>query len=157
VHASTVWGDGHADLVDQKALEKRFPVPTLQEWKRSQIADYEKVVEPGSEAGWHLTDDEAAEVVDESERSTNISLTADTIIVGGMGGQPLGAGGGGGVVGTGSLVGGKGGDVQIPKLEGEPGKFPGGWRRRRTGLRRSMDTAYGRRHRRKRVHRRGRR
>jgi hypothetical protein len=116
----------HADVVDQKALEKRFPVPKLQEWKRSQIADYERVVESGREAGWHLTDDEAAEVVDESERSTNISLTADTIIVGGMGGQPLGAGGGGGVIGTGSLVGGRGGDVQIPKLDGEPGKFPGG-------------------------------
>jgi hypothetical protein len=114
----------HADLVDQKQLVEQYPVADLLQWKQVQLDEYKRVVETDREAGWSLTDDEAAEVVDKSERSTTINMTADTIIVGGMGGQFAGAGGGGGVIGSDAATGGKGGDVTI-NLEGQPGQLPG--------------------------------
>ncbi|TDY04845.1 hypothetical protein BCL50_3623 [Mycolicibacterium litorale] len=114
----------HADLVDQKQLVAQYPVELLLQWKQAQLDEYTRVVETGRVAGWALTDDEAAEVVEKSERSTTINLTAETIIVGGMGGHLGGAGGGGGVIGSDAATGGTGGDVTI-NLEGQPGQFPG--------------------------------
>jgi hypothetical protein len=58
----------HAYLIDQKKLVAQYPVEMLQEWKSAQIAAYGRAVEAGRDAGWQLTDDQAAEVVEESER-----------------------------------------------------------------------------------------
>jgi hypothetical protein len=113
----------HADLIDRKDRVIDFPAEMLVEWKAAQIEEYDQAVEAGQDAGYTLTDEEAKEVIEKSERTTNITLTADTIIAGGMGGQAIGsAGGGGAAIGTGSLVGGKGGDVQNINLAGQPGQ-----------------------------------
>jgi hypothetical protein len=114
----------HADLVDKEDRVHQFPVETLGEWKAAQIAEYDRSVEAGNDAGWQLTDEEAAEVIAKSERSI-VTVIADTVYNGGMGGQFGGAGGGGGVIGTGALVGGKGGDAANVVLDGQPGQFPG--------------------------------
>ena len=147
----------HADLVDKKDRVKDFPIEMLAEWKAAQIAEYDQAVEAGHDAGYRLTDEEAKEVIEKSEHTTNIALTADTIVAGGMGGQAIGAAGGGGAaIGTGSLVGGKGGDVQNVNLGGQPGQDygAGGGGGARCGLRRANGPAYRRRHRGTRVHRR---
>jgi hypothetical protein len=77
-----------------------FRSETLREWKASQIEEYYKAIAAGEAVGWQLIDDEAAEVIEKSERSA-ITVIADTIYNGGMGSQLGGAGGGGGVIGTG--------------------------------------------------------
>ena len=59
-------------LVDQKELVAQYPVEMLREWKSAQIAAYERAVEAGRGAGWQLTDDQAAEVVEESERRVRV-------------------------------------------------------------------------------------
>ncbi len=64
----------HADLVDQKELVAQYPVGMLREWKSAQIAAYERAVEAGRDAGWQLTDDQAAEVVEESERRVRVMV-----------------------------------------------------------------------------------
>jgi hypothetical protein len=58
----------HAALVDQNELVAQYPVGMLREWKSEQIAAYKRAVDAGRDAGWQLTDDQAAEVVQESER-----------------------------------------------------------------------------------------
>jgi hypothetical protein len=123
---------GHSYEIDDKRLETSYPAATIHEWKRAQIAEYDRAVAAaaaGEVIGWSLTDEEAAEVIEASERNTNIALQAHNIQIGGSGGYLGGGGGGGGVVGTGSLIGGPGGDGggQIPRiiLEGESGKYPG--------------------------------
>lgn len=64
----------HADLVDQTKLVAQYPVELLREWKSAQIAAYERAVEAGRAAGWQLTDDQAAEVVEESERRVHVTV-----------------------------------------------------------------------------------
>jgi hypothetical protein len=64
----------HADLVDQKKLVAEYPVEMLREWKSAQIAAYKRAVEADREVGWHLTDDQAAEVVEESERRVHVQV-----------------------------------------------------------------------------------
>jgi hypothetical protein len=115
----------HHELVDNKEQEAQFPVETLRQWKDAQLAEYDRAVKAGEEAGWHLTDEEAAEVIDKSERSTSVTVQGETVIVGGMGGLLGGGGGGGGVIGTGSLAGGRGGDAAKIIVEGQAGKLPG--------------------------------
>jgi hypothetical protein len=46
----------------------------LREWKSAQIAAYKRAVEADREVGWHLTDDQAAEVVEESERRVHVQV-----------------------------------------------------------------------------------
>ncbi|SOX53831.1 hypothetical protein MAAFP003_2507 [Mycobacterium ahvazicum] len=95
----------HSELVDAEGRVEDFPKELLLQWKAAQLAEYDQAAAAGIEAGWPLTDAEAAEVIAKSERST-ITVIADTIYNGGMGGQLGGGGGGGGVIGTGSLGGG---------------------------------------------------
>lgn len=121
----------HADEVDQPHLNAKYQTPDLLQWKRSQIAAYDHVVEMvGSTetVGWHLSDAEAAEVIEASSQEVTITMKAHIIQIGGSGGNLGGSGGGGGVVGTGVLIGGAGGDEQVPDiaLAGQPGTYPGG-------------------------------
>ena len=110
----------HADEVDLKENADRYPVEVLQAWKHKQLQKHD--AKAGQ--GWHLTDEEAAEVIDASERAT-ITLQAETIIVGGLGGSALGsAGGGGGAIGPGAL-GGPGGPVGRIELDGVSAGLPG--------------------------------
>jgi hypothetical protein len=121
----------HAYEVDDPSLVHMYPAPVLREWKQSQIAERDRAVEAAvsdEAVGWHLTDEEAAEIIEASERRTNIVMNAHAIQIGGSGGYLGGGGGGGGVVGSGALMGGPGSDGQIPEiiLEGQPGTYPGG-------------------------------
>ncbi|MHA3021292.1 hypothetical protein ACXPWS_13665 [Mycobacterium sp. BMJ-28] len=114
----------HADMIDKKDLESRYPAPILHDWKLAQLRSYDAAVAAGDpDVGWKLTDSEAREVITKSERPT-VNVVAETIYVGGMGGGPLGSGGGGGVIGGG--IAGRGGDGPIVILDGQPGQWPGG-------------------------------
>lgn len=109
----------HADEVDLPENIDRYPAELLRQWKAEQMASHDGVVE-----GWDLSDEEAAEVVAAST-DPSVTLQAETIFVGGIGGLAPGAsGGGGGAIGPGS-IGGPGGPVGRIKLDGLPGATPG--------------------------------
>lgn len=117
----------HSYEIDDKDLETKYPAPTLREWKLAQIAEYDLAVKAaGSDegVGWRLTDEEAAEVIEASERNTNIVIQGHTIQIGGTGGTYGGGGGGGGVVGSGvgGLGGGGGGVLENVNLGDLPSK-----------------------------------
>jgi hypothetical protein len=107
----------HADEIDLIQRAKLYPVPLLREWKAAQVTLYDS-----ASSGFHLTDDEAAEVLVRSE--VTISLVAETINMGGAGGINGGSGGGGAAIGPGAL-GGHGGPVGQINLDGAPGIGPG--------------------------------
>jgi hypothetical protein len=115
----------HADLIDKMDLVRRYPVDLLRKWKAVQLAEYDAAVAAGRpDAGFRLSEDEAAEVVAKS-KSAVLNVTAgNNVYVGGMGGGPLGGGGGGGMIGGGFA--GRGGDEPKIILNGQPGQFPGG-------------------------------
>lgn len=117
----------HAYEIDQPQFVKKYPAPELRKWKQRQIAAYDEVVAAGGNAGYDLTDEEAQQVILQSDGSTTITLTADTINVGGTGGQaPSASGGGGGAVGVGVVVAGDGGEAPAHvNLEGTLGAAPG--------------------------------
>jgi hypothetical protein len=118
----------HAYEIDQEQLADQYPVPMLKEWKQSQLAAYEAAVATaGHDVGYQLTDDEAEEVINRSEGTTTIILKADTINLGGSGGQALAsAGGGGAALGSGVVIAGDGGDVEVRiGLDGQPGQSHG--------------------------------
>lgn len=120
---------GHAYEIDQKQFVDQFPVPLLKQWKQSQLAAYEAAVAAaaGQAVGYQLTDDEANEVINKSEGNTaTITITAETVNLGGGGGQaPQSAGGGGAALGSGVVTAGDGGDVRID-LDGQSGQLFGG-------------------------------
>jgi hypothetical protein len=60
----------HADLIDQR----EHVAQRLREWKSAQIAAYKRAVEAGHAEGWQLTDDQAAEVVEQSERKVLVRV-----------------------------------------------------------------------------------
>lgn len=64
----------HADLVDQTKLVAQYPVEMLRKWKSAQIAAYERAAKASRAAGWQLTDDQATEVVEESERRVHVTV-----------------------------------------------------------------------------------
>lgn len=119
----------HSYEIDDPPLVHKYPASLLREWKRAQIAEYDLAVNAADSVtvGYRLTDDEAREVIEASDSNANIRLQAHTIQIGGSGGLLGGGGGGGGVVGTGTSIGGRGGEGEIPRIElaGQPGKFPG--------------------------------
>ena len=109
----------HADAIDLPENADLYPADLLRQWKAEQLASYDRVV-----GGWDLSDEEAAEVVAASE-GPSVSLQAETIFVGGIGGLAPGAsGGGGGAIGPGA-IGGSGGPVGRIELDGLPGSAPG--------------------------------
>jgi hypothetical protein len=109
----------HADAIDLPENADRYPVDLLRQWKAEQLESYDRAV-----GGWDLSDDEAAEVVAAST-DQSVTLQAQTIFVGGIGGlAPSASGGGGGVIGPGS-IGGPGGPVGRIELDGWPGAAPG--------------------------------
>jgi hypothetical protein len=61
----------HADEIMQPENAERYPVHLLRDWKRLQRSAYQAAAADGQDGetlGWQLTDEEAAEVVRESER-----------------------------------------------------------------------------------------
>jgi hypothetical protein len=109
----------HADEVDLPANIDLYPADVLRAWKAAQLASYDRAI-----GGWHLSDEEAAEVL-KASINASVRLQADTIFVGGIGGLAQAAsGGGGGAIGVGA-IGGPGGHVGRIELDGAPGKLPG--------------------------------
>lgn len=78
----------HADLVDQRGLVAQYPVEMLREWKSAHIAAYKRAVEADREAGWQLTDDQAAEVVEESVRRVHVTVHVAFFLSGPHRGEP---------------------------------------------------------------------
>lgn len=109
----------HADEIDRREREAEYPASLLRQWKERQLSTYD-----GAVGGWDLTDDEAREVVAVSSNS-DVALHGQTIVVGGSGGNAIGAaGGGGGAIGPGA-IGGAGGNVGHIQLDGIAGTAPG--------------------------------
>lgn len=91
----------HSPEVDSLAMRDKFPPELLRQWKAEQLRITEQV-----QRAWQLTDIEAEDVL---RASSQISIVAQTVQLGGSGGQGHGAGGGGGgAIGPGA-VGGPGG------------------------------------------------
>jgi hypothetical protein len=110
----------HADEVDQPQRVKLYPPDMLREWKRQQLAHYDSL-----RTGWQISQDEAEEVIREST-ALEVSILAETLNLGGTGGQALSAGGGGGeAIGLGAKggAGGPGGSMRI-NLRGQDGAAP---------------------------------
>ncbi len=104
------------DLLDNVA---NYPVELLRQWKATQLDEFDAAL-----GGWSISDQEAADAIAGSIAMA-VTLQAETINLGGAGGNaPAAAGGGGAAVGPGSL-GGPGGSVGQINLDGEPGRFPG--------------------------------
>lgn len=111
----------HSYEIDDPKLVSDYPAPLLHDWKQAQLDEYDRAVAVAGDCaglGWQLTDAEAAEIIEVSNR---YELNAIVNQIGGSGGSFGGGGGGGGVVGNG--VGGPGGgggavlqDVDISRL-----------------------------------------
>jgi hypothetical protein len=78
----------HADLVDQKKLVAEYPVEMLREWKSAQVAAWKRAANANPAAGWQLTDDQATEVVEESERTVHVTVHGAFFISGPHRGDP---------------------------------------------------------------------
>lgn len=105
----------HADEVDQPQRVKLYPPNMLREWKRQQLDLYDSL-----RTGWQITQDEAEEVIREST-ALEVSILAETLNLGGAGGQAPSAGGGGGAaIGHGAKggAGGPGGSTASSLLLG---------------------------------------
>jgi hypothetical protein len=82
----------HSYEIDDKQLEATYPAAAIREWKRAQIAEFDRAAaaaSAGEVVGLSLTDEEAAEVIEASVRNTNIALQAHIIQIGGSGGYAL--------------------------------------------------------------------
>lgn len=109
----------HATVIDLIENVASYPVDLLHEWKARQLEEFDAAV-----GGWTLSDEEAEDIIAVSV-SMPVTFHADTISLGGGGGNaPGAAGGGGAAIGPGS-IGGPGGSVGQINLVGEPGKSPG--------------------------------
>jgi hypothetical protein len=78
----------HADLVDQRKLVAQYPIEMLREWKSEQLAAQKRAAKAGRDAAWRLTDDQATEVVEESERMVHVTVHGAFFISGPHRGQP---------------------------------------------------------------------
>ena len=105
----------HADVIDLIENVASYPVELLRVWKARQLDEFDTAV-----GGWRVSDEEAEEIIAVSV-AMPVTFQAETINLGGGGGNaPGAAGGGGAAIGPGSL-GGAGGSVGHVDLDGEPG------------------------------------
>lgn len=78
----------HADEIDQPVRVGMYPTAVLHEWKSQQLAYFDE-----RKNGWQITQSEAEEVIRESTLQ-EITIQAEVINLGGLGGAVPGAGGG---------------------------------------------------------------